>query len=390
MKKDDILHKLKDDKFHSLNVYYVTPYGELRTGLDVPVSEAAGILDSGFTIDPAGIDRTIKGGTMADVTILPDIKSFREIPSMDHDGLRVAHIFGDIFGNNGKAHPLCPRGTLKKSLADILMADEKFIVGLENEYYVRTNGELTGENGYGLESPDDPLTRLRRLTMHDIISAGIDVTKSHKECGKSQYEYVLKHADALTAADNYLLADAISRYRAGLHGYSIDRSPFMGSDNPVNSDHINMSIENGVNSFLEGDGISHAAKFFGEGVLDNNAIITALTNTTANSYAALEKLGKFTGMGDSRMEIIRSKKGVLEYRTSDRSMCPHNTLAAILGAGRSSAVVAGGKYRNAPKNFDGSIKTLESALADGITLGLPNELFEFHINNRKNGIGRDK
>ncbi|MCL2847113.1 MAG: hypothetical protein FWE38_05545, partial [Firmicutes bacterium] len=307
------IYKLRDDGVKYMRLATVTPYGTVDAKY-VPMSEIDAYI-SGYGIDPKVIDRTLVGGALPDVTAVPDLATCAELPAFGFDDIRVASMWCDLYGMDGNRHPLCVRGGLKTAMENNLGDGENFITGSEREYYVREADGTIDKNAIG-EQVADPKYRLLLSTMDVLRANGVPITKAHPENGPAQYEQVIKHGNALTTADNYVTTGIIMDAKAAEGGRRVDRSPFMGDDISVNSEHLNMSVLSGDKNLFanaNGVGVSDFGRAFAEGILDNNGLISAVANTSENSYRALAKIAKTLAAGDSRKDLIRLKNGLIEY-----------------------------------------------------------------------------
>ena len=400
MKNDDVLHFVKDKGIDFVRVGLVTPTGEIRSA-SIPQKKLKEVLEGGMSIHPFSLDQNTTEPRNS--IVLPDPVSFRETPlySSGEHGVRTAMMLGDVHNWDGSPSKLCSRTALKNALKGI---PGQAIVGTETEWFYRNpDGSLPPINGdihYFKDDLIDPMTFTRLATAKNLDEMGIPVAKTEKDSGTTSHEISLVHTDALTAADNLLMARGVIRDTARKHNLIADLSPKARLDDWGTALHFNMSLQNGGKNVFNNNGqLSAEAIRFGEGILNNAALLNFFLNSRRDSYDRFDPrfyVGTATTMGPSSFNMIRTFEGNedltrLEIRNPDNHTNPHLGLTALLtaGIGGMRGQPTDGKYRHFVKSIDEATALVESIIQSGQShlLGVPAELLNVLVaKNRKESI----
>jgi glutamine synthetase len=207
-----------------------------------------------------------------------------------------------------------------------------------------------------------PVDRSRSLIRQWITAmrtAGFDIIAIHKESQPGQYEVVLRHDDAVRAADAVMFFRYMIRSVSLSSDVTASFMPRPHSNEDSNGMHFHISLwdqcqENnqfaGTDQYLDfpagqqpsDAGLSDDASHFVGGILDHTKGLTAVCAPTINSYKRLLP-GHFAPVNiawgpDNRTTSIRippelGSSARIEYRIPDSSSNPYLAMAATLGAG---------------------------------------------------------
>ncbi|MDZ4097007.1 MAG: glutamine synthetase family protein [Paracoccaceae bacterium] len=266
-------------------------------------------------------------------------------------------VIGDLYDGNHKPLPLCPRGALRRAVADWKARGLSPKIGIELEAFalVRNDeGNLVpydtpGGVVYGTGNFTDP----KRFTdaiwaKADQLGFRIDVFTA--EYDAPQFEFTLTFDDAVKAVDDIFLFRLMAREIALDHGVLLTFLPKPIVGKGGSGMHINLSFEDkhGKNALAAGDhgGPDHMtdlAKGCVAGWMRHHKGLAGLIAPTANSYARLQP-ASLSGYwrnwgGDHRGVTARvsgegGRKARLEHRMADASANPYTAVAAVLQAAR--------------------------------------------------------
>ncbi|MEY8838495.1 glutamine synthetase [Cribrihabitans sp. XS_ASV171] len=302
-----------------------------------------------------------------DLLDAPGAKMKQGLPDMElrwlHDDIRDswhAHtkvVLGDLYDDEGNPLPLCPRGTLKRAVADWARHGLNPKVGIELEAFALQaddNGRLVpydapGGVVYGTGPFADPLRFNDRIwAMAEEMGFSLDMITA--EFDSPQFEYTLTFDDALKAVDDIVLFRLMAREVALEYGIVLTFMPKPVAEAGGSGMHINFSFtdEAGGNALSSGprggpESMNDLARQCLAGLLHHHKGLAGLIAPTANSYMRLQP-GSLSGFwqnwgGDHRNVTTRissegGKKARLEHRMADASANPYTAVAAVLHAAR--------------------------------------------------------
>ncbi|MBR5951270.1 MAG: glutamine synthetase, partial [Actinomycetaceae bacterium] len=184
------------------------------------------------------------------------------------------------------------------------------------------------------------------LTLEDM---GIPVEFSHHENGPGQQEIDLRHADALTMADNVMTLRTVIEEVALSQGVMASFMPKPLAGEPGSGMHTHISLFEGEsNAFFEPGGqygLSLTGRQFMAGLLLHAREITAVTNQHVNSYKRLWGGGEapcYVCWGPTNQSALirlpehkpsKPSSARIEYRSPDSAANPYLTFAVMLRAG---------------------------------------------------------
>src|SRR4051794_16959596 len=333
--------------------------GGVIRGKSTHVSSLARRMESGIglvkgmqsfsSIDTLATDATY--GPVGEIRLVPDPDTFVVLPYAPRSGQMLVN----MVELDHSPWALDPRAFLQRMVAKAAEAGLTFDAAFENEFYLA----LRTEDGYrpvdrslcfsaiGMESTEE--------VIQDIIAAlteqGLTVELSHPELGWGQQELSIRHAPALSAADNQITYRQTVRAVAGAHGLIASVAPKPFADQAGSGAHLHWSIwdkDHTTNKLADGDGedgLSQLARNAIAGVLAHLPGLLGLTTPSANSFRRLQPhywSSAYTAWGiENREAAVRvpsrywdDEEGStnLELKASDASANPYLALGGVMAA----------------------------------------------------------
>lgn len=272
-------------------------------------------------------------------------------------------VLGDLYDDTGAPLPLCPRGALKRAVADWQALGLTPKVGIELEAFALQADEqgrlmpydAPGGVVYGTGPFADPLRFNDRIwEMAETLGFSLDMITS--EFDTPQFEYTLTFDDAVKAVDDIVLFRLMAREIALEYGIVLTFLPKPIAEAGGSGMHVNFSFTDaqGGNALASGpvggpDHLNDLARGCLAGLVHHHKGLAGLVAPTAGSYLRLQP-GALSGYwqnwgGDHRNVTTRvsgegGAKARLEHRMADASANPYTAVAAVLQAARLG--VAGG------------------------------------------------
>ena len=302
-----------------------------------------------------------------DLLPAPGAMMMQGLPDMElrwrHDEIRNSWdestriVIGDLYDDAGEKLPLCPRGSLKRAVADWQKHGLNPKLGIELECFAMQadqDGRLVpydapGGVVYGTGPFSDPL-RFNDAIWEAAETLGFHLEMITAEYDSPQYEYALTFDDAVKAVDDIVLFRLMAREIALEHGIVLTFMPKPIAEVGGSGMHVNFSFtdETGGNALSAGgrggpDHMNDLSRGCLAGLLHHHKGLAGLIAPTANSYQRLQP-GSLSGFwknwgGDHRNVTTRissegGAKARLEHRMADASANPYTASAAVLQAAR--------------------------------------------------------
>ena len=314
------------------------------------VAPGAGAGFSGPSIWGTGLPRT---GVRSEYYGRADLSTLQPMPWLPGYARVVldGHVAGQPFA-------LCPRQILRQQVARLAERGWTLNAGLEPEFFLlhKTPDGIVSEAGDTLEKPSyDSKSLLRRTRFLEQLAVALDacglgVFQIDHEDASGQFELNYQYADALKAADNFMLFKMAAHHLAEQEGMIFSMMPKPFADRPGSGLHFHLSIADadGAPVFASDDdarglGLSALAYQFMAGLLHHAPGLTALCAPTVNSYKRLmcgQSLSgtswapAFIGFGDNnRTTVARVVYQRIEWRLPDSAANPYLALAGVIAAG---------------------------------------------------------
>lgn len=380
-----IIQKIQKEKINFIELWFVDVFGELHT-LGIPsyyVTEHH--LQNGFDkLDSS----SIKGfGSIndSDVSLVPDISTFRILPSdYDMGDRKNARMFVNIYqriagsANLGLRYDRDSRGVCVKATEELgKIGISKALWGPEIEFFVfdRTGAsslpmaenvlesELSRSNervaskqfkmGYYQAQPIDNLSELRKDICDDLYKCfGIKVEAQHHEVATmGQCEINIEYGDTLEIGDSVVTIRNLTKVKAERKNKMATFMPKPIYGDNASAMHVHQSLwtGDGRNAMYDPaekkSGLSQLARYYIGGILEHAGALCAISNPTTNSYKRLvpgyeAPVYACWGIGN-RSAAIRvplseknnEKRKRIEYRVPDSATNVYLLESALIMAG---------------------------------------------------------
>ena len=350
MTKEDVLQKAKEHDVKFVRLQFTDIFGVLKN-VAITVEQLEKALDGELMFDGSSIHGFVRIEE-SDMYLRPDPNTFVVFPWRPGNG-SVARLICDVYTPDGQPFVGCPRGVLKKVIAEAKELGYTMNVGPEAEFFLflpdaegRATTTTHDEAGYFDMTPIDMGENARRDMVLALEQMGYEIEASHHEVAAGQHEIDFKYSDALDTADKIVTFKFVVRtiaQRHGLHATFMPK-PIFGING--SGMHTNQSLfKEGKNVFWDPSKpmeLSEEAMYYLGGLLKHAPAIAAVTNPTVNSYKRLvpgyEAPVYLAWSGSNRSAMIRipAKKGLstrIEMRNPDPSCNPYLALAVMLKAG---------------------------------------------------------
>jgi glutamine synthetase len=292
---------------------------------------------------------------VGEIRLVPDPSTFTVLPWAPGS----ASVLCDQLGHDRVDWGACGRSYLKSIIGRAMDHGIQIQATFENEWYLAR--EVDGEYvpfDFMDHAPvysaigHDMNNEIMIDTVNALEAQGIEVEAAINEFGAGQQEISIKHAEALTAADNQMKFRDTVRGVALRHGLLASFAPKPYPDQIGSGAHLHFSLWNldGTASLLydktaEG-GLSRLGRQFIAGIAEHLPALVALTTPSYNSYRRLQPnawSSATTAWGfDNKEAALRvcspffqreEQSFNIEFKSSDASANPYLSLGAIIAAG---------------------------------------------------------
>lgn len=410
----------RDIKF--VRLWFTDIVGQLKSVVVAP-AELESAFEEGIGFDGSAIEGYARISE-ADTIARPDPSTFQILPKeVETSRLQAARMFCDVTMPDGQPSFSDPRQVLRRQVQ--LAADEGFIcmVSPEIEFFLvqslRTDGQPpvpTDNGGYFDQATFNEAPNFRRHAMLALEEMGIPVEFSHHETAPGQQEIDLRHADALTMADNVMTFRYLIKQVARDQGVAATFMPKPFAEHAGSAIHTHMSLfEGGTNAFHDPDDefmLSRTARQFIAGILRHAPEFCAVTNQWVNSYKRIvygnEAPTAATWGMSNRSALVRvptyrlnkADSRRVEIRIPDSACNPYLAFSVLLGAGLkgikegyeledpaeddiSSLSLRERRamgYKDLPSSFDHALRLMERS--DLVADILGEHVFEYFLRNK--------
>ena len=350
MKKNEVLKLLQEEKVNYLRLQFTDIMG-INKNVEVPPSQFGKALEGKILFDGSSIEGFSRIEE-SDMLLKPDPATLVIYPWNDKNR-KEARLICDIFNPDDTPFEGCPRGVLKRVIAEAEEMGYTMNAGLEAEFFLfekDEKGEITTNThdagGYFDLTPIDKGEEARQAMVDALCEIGFEVETAHHEVAPGQHEIDFKYADALISADSIATFRFVVRKVAtqfDLHATFMPKPIFAESGSGM---HTHQSLFNkNKNVFYDEKGkyqLSTIALNYIAGLLKHAKGITAITNPLINSYKRLVpgyEAPTFLSWSErNRSPLVRvpakRKSGTrIELRSPDPSANPYLALTVMLKAG---------------------------------------------------------
>jgi len=301
-------------------------------------------------------------GPAGEIRIVPDPATYVDLPYAPG----AAAMLSDLVRLDGEPWEACPRAFLKDAVATAATQGLALRAAFEPEFLLARRE--TGPDGEGRLIPIDEslcFSTTGFAAAHDFAidfsraleAQGMVVELYHPELGHGQQELSIRHAPALTAADQQVWYRETARGVAWKHGLWASLAPKPLAGQAGNGAHCHFSAWEVApdgspgerNRFYDGAdpyGLSQVAYHFIGGILAHLPALVALTCGSVNSYRRLQPQhwsSAFVCYGnDNREAAVRIPSPMwgspeasanLELKPSDSTGNPYLALGGLIHAG---------------------------------------------------------
>lgn len=349
---DYVLRSVEQRDIRFVRLWFVDILGRLKNFAISP-EDLEVAFEEGIGFDGSAIEG-FATPEEADMLAFPDASTFQILPwRPSHNG--VARVFCDVCTPDRKPFAGDPRDALRRMFRKAEKAGYLLNVGAELEYYYfpdEHTPEPLDNVGYFDLSVSDAARDLRRNTVLTLEKMSVPVEYTFHAAGRSQHGMSLRHAEALSMSDAITTAKLIIKqqaYESGCHA-SFMPKPLAGEDGSAMFLCQSLFDHDGNNVFWGEDDekyhLSDIAKHYMAGILAHAREISAITNSTVNSYK------RITTGGDSvpqyatwglrnrasmvRIPVYKPGKQLstrIELRSPDPMANPYLVNAVTLAAG---------------------------------------------------------
>jgi glutamine synthetase len=348
----DAIHALGEHDVQLVSLQFSDIAGGART-VTIPVSLLPRVFHRGYRFDGAamaGGERQVE----VDLFLMPDPSTLTIFPKQPGKP-RGAQLYCWVTRRESQPFAGDPRTILQRQLQRAAAMGIDYRAGIELEFYLYTGDSLTEaaraadliDNGYFGDGGDDTAAARDEIvaSLHEL---GVGVHGAHHETGPGQQELDLRHSGGIRIADQLMTTRQVIRQVARQYGM---RATFMAKpfpDLPGSGMHIFqrvLSLDDGedlLRDEADAHGMSTMAQHMIAGQLAHAPAMSAILNTTVNSYKRLADGHRAPAWATwarvSRGSLLRvptagtEQPTDLELRSPDALANPYLAIAVALGA----------------------------------------------------------
>ena len=211
--REYILKLAHDNKIRFIRLWFTDILGFLKS-FAITIDELEDAINEGVRFDGATLHGYIRSDE-EEMIALPDVSTFQVLPWRPKED-SVARMFCDILTPLGEPAKSDPRNVLKRTMAKAAKQGFTFYTHPEIEFFLLKDEITPGVEptpvdsaGYFDHTALGGGVDFRRTAITMLEQMGISVEFSHHEAAPGQQEIDLRHADALTMADNIMTFRAV-------------------------------------------------------------------------------------------------------------------------------------------------------------------------------------
>ena len=353
MDTKDVLSRAHEDHVKFISYQFIDVMGTVKS-VDAPIAQFSSALENGVWFDGSSVEGFARIQE-SDMHLRIDLDTYAVLPWTSPERRR-ARVFCDIYYPDGSPFLGDPRGTLKRTLAQVKDRGWIYNVGPEPEFFLfRRNGTESirpvphDVGGYFDFSPNDDAVRVRTELMSALESMGLEVEVGHHEVALGQHEIDFRFAEALRTADNVMTLKYTVKAIAAQNGLvaSFMPKPIFGINGSGMHCHQSLFDFDGNNLFFDATDTFHLSPIayrFIAGQLEHARALAAIIAPTVNSYKRLVpgyEAPAYIGWAQTNrsalIRIPRYTKGMdkatrAELRCPDPSCNPYLAFTAMLAS----------------------------------------------------------
>src|SRR5258707_4519459 len=294
--KAQILERTEREKVKFLRLQFTDILGTIKN-VEIPDRQFEEALDGKIMFDGSSIEGFVRIEE-SDMSLRPDLSTFRVFPWPGTTGEKVARMICDIYTPDGQPFIGDPRACLKKVIAMAAAKGYAMKAGPEAEFFLfqTKNGVPTTEThdaaSYFDLSPVDQGEDVRREIVLALEAMGFHVEAAHHEVAAGQHEIDLRYDDVLTTADSISTFRVVVKHIAVQHRLhaTFMPKPIYGINGSGVHTHMSLFAD-GANIFYDAksDGqLSETCLNYIGGSLRQAKSFCALNNPPVHSYIPVE------------------------------------------------------------------------------------------------------
>jgi glutamine synthetase len=274
----------------------------------------------------------------ADMILMPDYSTLRQIPWRKE----TAFVLSDLHVDTGEVIQVASRQVLKNVLARLKKTGYTAKVGSEIEFYLLDGDKkplFGGKETYSIGKAGQYSEIFDRI-QYGVEEFGIPIEAMHTEYGPGQMELILKYGDALTNADNAIIARGAVKEIARKNGMYATFMALPWAEHSGSGYHLHQSLwtEDGKNAFSEDEALMYR---YAAGLLSCAAEFMPMAAPSVNSYKRLADMSfapTRIGVGyDNRTVTTRlvgqGKSARIEHRSGSADANAYLLIAASIASG---------------------------------------------------------
>ncbi len=346
--KDEVIAESKAQNVKFIRLMFSDING-IPKNVDLPVERLEEVIESGVQFDASSIAGFAEIQE-SDMILKPDPNTWAVLPWTE---TVTARLICDVYKPDGTRFEGDPRYVLQRAIKKAADMGYNMFTGPECEFFLfklDANGNPTVEpqdaGGYFDVGTSDFGEKTRRDITLYLEQMGFDIEAAHHEVAPGQHEIDFNYGEAMVSADRILTLKWVTKTVALKHGLHASFMPKpLGGVNGSGM-HVHQSLWKGKeNAFYDEGGkfqLSESAYHYMGGLLNHAPAITAILNSTVNSYKRLvpgyEAPCYMAWANKNRSALIRvpaarGKGTRLELRCPDPAGNPYLQTAAMLMAG---------------------------------------------------------
>lgn len=342
----EVLQFIEENDVKFIKLVFFDVFG-VKKNISIVSDEVQNAFERGVYLNGSPIDGF---GSNSNLLLFPDPNTLKVLPWRPQQG-RVVRFICDIKTMDGRPFEGDVRAVLKNAVYKAANMGYKSYIGLSCQFYLfmaDENGQAThtpyDTAGYLDVAPLDKGENVRRQICLMLEQMDMQPQASHHEGGPGQNQIDCKYADALTAADNFVLFKTVVKTVASHCGLFASFMPKPLADQCGNNMKINVSmIKNSFNTFrsMPNGTVSSDAQAFMAGILEHLPEMMPFFNSMPNSYVRFADgviSKRLSWASDSPYQLLSlnvadTHRARVQLNSPDPSCNPYLAFALMLYAG---------------------------------------------------------
>jgi glutamine synthetase len=369
------------------------------TELESKLRHGVGLAPTNLYMGAFGPIQTTTFGTQGEVFLIPDPSTRVYLRNGDEP---AEHFYiGDFYEMQGTPWAYCPRGALRRALADLeQLTGWRLCASFEQEF-TYTGVSATPHRPYQLDG-------LRRTgtfgsaVLARLREAGVTPDAFLAEFGPRQFEVTTTPAMGVRAADEAVIVREVLREVAYRHGHEVSLAPIEDPNGVANGTHVHFSLwdASGAPCMYDPNGtlqMTASAEAFVAGILNALPALCGLSAPSVASYYRLRPnrwapvcadIGAYDRGAALRIApsnatdpADRARQYNVEFRVADATANPYLLLTGLVRAGlegiRGGARITQHDPKPLPRSLDEALDALAGIPDDWLGAGLRDGYIQF-------------